>query len=297
MDFAPAPLTLDFRNCSALEPSDPEWAASDCGGALAEACLSQQWCPRGECDPLTRRAIADFLGCYEAPLSELDGVPNATTLQPCIAAAGLDADAVAECTSGAAGAAALRACEQRAAAELDLGLGLPYITAAGRYYGDDPTSLVAEACHHLRGRPDAPAECDVLPLALAVTISCATSGPGNYSYFTIEHAFDGVEAALALAARQVLANATFPTNWGYWSEDYGSQIKAVSSASIGAAGDIEQYYTCPIVWEVDVLRAYAPMLTDAVTGAGFARLLASHLNTTAGLPGIDPGWIDVHALA
>ena len=46
-----------------------------------------------------------------------------------------------------------------------------------------------------------------------------------------------------------------------------------------------------------MLRAYATTLADAVTRAGFARLLASHLNTTAGLPGIDPGWIDVRVVA
>ena len=36
---------------------------------------------------------------------------------------------------------------------------------------------------------------------------------------------------------------------------------------------------------------------DELNEQSVARLLASHLNTTAGLPGIDPGWIDVRVVA
>jgi len=287
LNFAPAPLLTGAQgNCSTIKPSDPAYAQSDCGGARVQACISQKLCPMGECTAPVRRSMAKFLGCYEGPVSENDGAPNATTLRPCLLSSGLDVAAVDACNASSEGDAALKACEAKAAVISGYGLGFPYVTLDGQYYSDDTTSLLTEICHLARGRlpaAEVPSECKMQPLELLVTVTCPATGPGNHSYFDFLRSQELVESAVSIAARKVLSNLTFPTNYETQYIHAASQIKGVSVVSFGIPGDINKYHTAPMHVSLDVLAVYQKPLAAALMTQDFKTYVATYLTYAANL--------------
>jgi len=257
------------------------------------ACLSRKLCPFGQCNAPVRRGIATFLGCYEGSLSERDGVADPATLRPCLIKSGLDVEEIEACNASSVGDEALKACEQRASRVVGFGLGLPYLTIDGQYFGDDTTSLLPQICHVLRGKyaaAEVPNECNMLPLELSITVTCPSTGPGNYSYFDFERALNGVENAISLSARTILGNATFPTNFD------GAQVKGISVISVTVRGDINKYHTAPMVASLDVLSVYQKPLEAALRTPDFKRYLVQFLGTVANKT-IQAEWLSVTVAA